>query len=259
MPSFVGDATTIYYEDTGGDGAPVLFSHGILMDHEMFDPQIEALANEFRCITWDQRGHGETTTEGSWSYWNSANDALRLLEHLDIEHAFFTGMSQGGFLSLRAALTAPDRVDGLALIDTQAGPEDPAVTPSYDAFLAAWTTEPTHDLAETVAAIILGPAPHEPWIEKWLARDPEAMREPYATLTSREDIHDRLPEIECPALVIHGEADPAISMDKAEALCTGLPRCEGLVRIPEAGHAANLSHPGVVTEALRDFFRRHAG
>lgn len=259
MPELVLGETTIYYEDTGGDGAPVLFSHGILMDHEMFAPQIEALRDELRCISWDERGHGATTTQGSWSYWDSANDALKILDHLDIEHAFFTGMSQGGFLSLRAALTAPERVDGLALIDTQAGPEDPAMAPTYDALVATWTTAPTRDLAETVASIILGPAHHEPWIEKWLAREPEAIREPYATLTAREDIHDRLHEIECPSLVIHGEADPAISMDKAEALCAGLPRCEGLIRIPEAGHAANLSHPGVVNEALRDFFRRHAG
>lgn len=259
MPTFSVEATTIYYEDTGGDGAPVLFSHGILMDHEMFAPQVAALREEFRCISWDQRGHGATETEGSWSYWDSAHDALALLDHLGIEHAFLTGMSQGGFLSLRAALTAQERVDGLALIDTQAGPEDPGVVPAYNAFLAAWTAEPTHDLAETVAGIILGPADHEPWIAKWLARPPEAMREPYATLTSREDIHDRLEEITCPALVIHGEADPAIGMDKAEALCGGLPRCEGVVRIPDAGHAANLSHPGVVNEALRDFFRRHAG
>jgi len=253
------DETDIYFEDTGGDGAAVVFSHGLLMDHEMFAPQVEALSGEFRCITWDERGHGETTTTGSWTYWDSADDLIALLDHLDIERAFLAGMSQGGFLQLRAALRAPARVVALAFIDSQAGAEDPALVPTYDAWLNAWTKEPSRTLAELVADVIVAPADREPWIEKWLSRPATDAIEPYRTLTSREDLHDRLGEITCPAIVIHGAADPAISMDKAEALCAGLPGCEGLIRIPEAGHAANLSHPGVVNEALRDFFRRHSG
>ena len=50
----------IYFEDSGGDGAAVIFSHGFLMDHEMFEPQVGALSGEFRCVTWDKRGFGQT-------------------------------------------------------------------------------------------------------------------------------------------------------------------------------------------------------
>ena len=252
-----GDAR-LYFEDTGGDGAAVIFSHGILMDHEMFEPQVRGLSGEFRCISWDQRGHGQSDQEGSWTYWDSAQDAIALLDHLELDHAFFCGMSQGGFLSLRAALLAPERVAGLALIDTQAGPENPDMLPIYQGMLAAWLAGPTVDLAEGAAGIILGPADHEPWVTKWLKLPHSWVEEPFATLAGREDIHDRLSEITCRALVIHGTADMAIPMALAEALCQGLSGCEGLVAIEGAGHAANLSHPGVVTEALRDFFRRHS-
>lgn len=251
-----GDAH-LFYEDSGGEGAAVVFSHGVLMDSEMFAPQITGLADEFRCISWDQRGHGQSDQSGSWTYWDSAQDVIALLDHLEIDHAFLVGMSQGGFLSLRAALLAPERVHGLGLIDTQAGPENPDMLPVYEGLLAAWLAGPTVDLAESVAQIILGPADHAPWVERWMARPHDWVKEPFNTLSTREDIHDRLAEITCRALVIHGEADVAISMDLAEALCNGLQNCEGLVRIEGAGHAANLSHPGVVTEALRDFFRRH--
>ena len=253
------DGARIYFEDTESDGVPVLFSHGILMDHEMFEPQVRSLSGEFRCITWDARGHGQTDHQGSFTYWDSAQDALALLDHLEIDHAFFVGMSQGGFLSLRAALLAPERVQGLGLIDTQAGSEDPAMAPAYEAMAAAWEQDPTRELAEGAAQIILGGADQEPWIAKWLARPNTALRDPFHALMNREDIHERLQEITCPALVIHGLDDPAISVDKAEALCEGLRRCEGLLRIEGGGHAANLTHPGVVTEALRDFFHRHAG
>ena len=248
----------LFYTDGGGDGAAVLFSHGILMDHEMFEPQVRSLTPEFRCIAWDQRGHGQSEHHGPFTYWDSAQDVIALLDHLEIDHAFLVGMSQGGFVSLRTALLAPERVSGLGLIDTQAGPEDPALVEGYNAFFDAWLQGPTAELAEMIAGVILGPADHAPWIAKWLARPKEWVRDPYETLVGREDLHDRLPEITCPALVLHGELDAAIRTDRAEALCTGLPRCEGIVRIEGGGHAANLSHPGVVTENLRDFFRRHA-
>ena len=252
-----GDAR-LFFEDTGGEGATVVFSHGILMDHEMFEPQVRSLTGEFRCISWDQRGHGQSDQAGSWTYWDSAQDLLALLDHLELDHAFLVGMSQGGFLSLRAALLAPERVQGLALIDSQAGPENPDMLPVYEGLHEAWLAGPSTDLAESVAEIILGPADHAPWLAKWLERPHEWVTEPFKTLSSREDIHDRLSEITCRALVIHGAADTAIPMELAEALCSGLPGCEGLVKIEGAGHASNLSHPGVVTEALRDFVRRHA-
>jgi pimeloyl-ACP methyl ester carboxylesterase len=258
MAFFDGSSARIYYEDTEGGGAALVFSHGILMDTEMFAPQVRSLSSEFRCVSWDQRGHGRTTQEGSFTYWDSAQDLISLLDHLELDHAFLVGMSQGGYVSQRVALLAPERVHGLALIDSHAGSEDPALVSAYDAFFESWMEEPTIELAEMVAGVILGPADHEPWVSRWMARPKEWVREPYKTLVGREDLHDRLHEISCPALVVHGELDAAIPMARAEALCAGLQRCDGLLRIPDAGHASNLSHPGVVTEALRDFFRRHS-
>jgi len=110
----------IYFEDTGG-GAPVILGHGFLMDHEMFAPQVAVLAPEFRVITWDERGFGLTEFDGKpFTYWDSARDCLALLDDLGIDRAVVGGMSQGGFLSLRAALTAPERVRALVLLDTSA-------------------------------------------------------------------------------------------------------------------------------------------
>ncbi|MFT3855833.1 MAG: alpha/beta hydrolase [Ilumatobacteraceae bacterium] len=63
----------IYFEDTGGEGAPVILGHGFLMDHEMFAPQVAALAPQYRVITWDERGFGQTEYDGEpFSYWDSA-------------------------------------------------------------------------------------------------------------------------------------------------------------------------------------------
>ena len=260
MPFADANGQTLYYEMTGAAGPHVIFSHGFLMDHEMFAPQVEALSDEFRCITWDERGFGDTTYTAPFDYWDSARDALALLTELGVDAAFFVGMSQGGFLSLRAALLEPDRVLGLGLIDTQAGVEDPATVPVYEAMTEQWATEgPGDGLAEGVASIIMSPGyDHSAWIDKWQAWPKERIRDPFQTLTGRDDIHDRLPEIDVPAIVFHGEADVAIEMSKAETLCRQLPRCDRLVRIPGAGHASNLSHPDEVTRPLRQFLKDHS-
>jgi pimeloyl-ACP methyl ester carboxylesterase len=258
MPFADVNGQHIFFEDSGGNGPAVILSHGFLMDHEMFAAQV-AVLSEFRCIAWDERGFGATAATGPFTFWDSADDALALLAHVGVERAFFVGMSQGGFLSLRAALRAPDRVRGLALIDSQAGPEPPEAIPLYEAMTDEWVANgPSDELAETIAGIILGPADHAPWIAKWQARPKEFIREPFRTLAGRDDVSDRLREITAPAIVFHGEADVAIPMEKAEQLQKELPNCEKLVRIPGAGHAANVSHPDVVNGPLLKFLRWHS-
>src|SRR6266481_3888407 len=109
MPSASVNGISIAYSDSGGDGPAVVLSHGYLMDSSMFEPQVAALAPEYRVISWDERGFGGTRATGPFSYWDSASDVLGLLDHLGIDKAVLGGMSQGGFLSLRAALLAPER------------------------------------------------------------------------------------------------------------------------------------------------------
>ena len=250
----------LYFEDSGGDGAPVLFSHGFLMDHEMFEPQVAALADEFRCITWDERGFGATAATAPFTYWDSADDALALLSHLGIDAAFFVGMSQGGFLSMRAALRAPERVRGLGLIDTQGGVEADDVRPLFEAMNADWVENGPSDVTlSAVADMIMSPGyDHSPWVAKWVARPKEDNVIPFRALMDRDDIWDRIPEITAPTIIFHGENDVAISMDKAERLESLLPHCEKLVRIAGAGHASNLSHPDEVNGPLRSFLRSHS-
>ncbi len=242
--------------DSGGDGLPVILAHGFLMDHEMFAPQVDALtAAGYRVITWDERGFGETEFDGEpFTYWDSAADCIGVLDHLGIDRAVVGGMSQGGFVSLRTALTAPDRVAGLILLDTQAGAEDPELAAGYEQMIETWLTAgPVDELAQVVAGIIIGdPDEGARWIAKWQARPKELMQQPSRTLMDRDDVTDRLGEITCPALVVHGTEDAAISMERAEALARGLPGADGVVTVGGA-HAACLTNPEPVNAAILEF------
>jgi len=70
---------------------------------------------------------------------------------------------------------------------------------------------------------------------------------------TRDDLTGRLGEIEAPALVIHGEQDLAIEAWRAQALVDGLPGARPMVRVAGAGHAASLTHPAPVNEAIGRF------
>jgi pimeloyl-ACP methyl ester carboxylesterase len=246
----------IFFTDSGGPGPVVVFSHGFLMDHSMFDAQVAVLTPAYRVITWDQRGFGATEfDEKPFTYWDSARDCLGLLDHLGIASAVLGGMSQGGFLSLRAALLAPDRVRALVLIDTAADAETLENVELYGDMLEAWVTiGPGDDLAAIVAGIIIDDPEHDRvWIARWQAAPHELLREPGRCLLEREDISGRLGEITCPALVIHGDNDSAIDSDRARALGAGLVGSDEVVMVEGAAHAANLTHPEPVNVALLRF------
>jgi pimeloyl-ACP methyl ester carboxylesterase len=258
MPFAEVNGQRIRFEDTGGAGAPVILSHGFLMDREMFAPQVDALSREFRVITWDERGFGETEFDGRpFTYWDSAQDCLSLLDHLGIEQAVLGGMSQGGFLSMRAALLAPERVRALVLIDTQSGVEDPERLPAYRQMQQTWLEHgPVDELAQTIANLIIGdPMLNEVWIAKWRQLPRESLKAPGDCLFDRDDITDRLGEIQSPAIVFHGTADQSIEIEKAEQLSEALPGCTGLVRVEGGPHASNLTHPEQVNGPLLEFLR----
>jgi 3-oxoadipate enol-lactonase len=259
MPIAEVNGQRIYYEDSGGPGPAVMFSHGFLMDHEMFAPQVEVLSDEFRCITWDERGFGRTPVSGSFSFYDSAQDCLAVLDHLGIAQATLVGMSQGGFLSLRAALTAPARAKALVLIDTQAGVEDPVALAGYNGLRDEWVANGPANVQETVAGLILGGGVDPtPWFEKWAGLPRDGFTLTFGCLAERDDITERLGEIACPALIFHGDGDQAIAMDRAEALRDGLAGCEQLVVVEGAAHAGNLSHPDQVNGPLLEFLRKYA-
>jgi pimeloyl-ACP methyl ester carboxylesterase len=246
----------LHYEDTGGDGPVVVFSHGLFMDGSMFDPQVEAFHDRYRCVTWDERGHGETgdATE-PFSYWDSADDLAALLASLGVKRAVLAGMSQGGFLSLRCALRYPELVRALILIDTQAGVEDPERLPGYQAMVDQWLANgPDQGMLDVIAGLILGEGyPEAPaWQEKWRRQSDENLVQVFTTLATREDIHDRLAEIDVPAIVIHGEADASIALEIGRNLADGLPDAEFVI-VPGAGHAANLTHPELVNPQIERF------
>ena len=253
MPNALINGVNIYYEDTGSNLPAVVLSHGFLMDHEMFAPQVAALKSTHRVITWDERGFGGTLAIDEFTYWDSAKDVLGLMDFLGIDSAVIGGMSQGGFLSLRVALTAPERVRGLILLNTQAGLEEPGSDEGYMLMHDTWMEHGPEPVQEFIASLILGPGEWPEWFAKWAVLNKESFSRAFRCLLGRDDITSRLGSISCPALIVHGDADAAIPLSKAEVLRDGLGGKVQYVVVPGGPHAANLTHPEPVNAAIAQF------
>lgn len=251
----------LYYEDTGGSGPAIVFSHGLLLDGTMFSPQVAALRDRYRCIVWDERGHGKTATDTlpSFSYYDSANDLSALLSFLEIESAILVGVSQGSFLGMRCALIHPERVRALVLIAAQAGIDDQKTLAGYRALLEAWIAagKLPEEIATTIEHIIFGPnwPGASAWKEKWRAKTAPNLISAFDTLARRDDISDKIASIRVPTLVIHGDADIAIPLAKAQAMKEAIPNAE--LKVIAGGHSVNMTNPGPVNAAIKDFLERH--
>jgi pimeloyl-ACP methyl ester carboxylesterase len=251
------------FDDTGGNRPAIIFSHGFGMTRAMFAPQLAAFGPTHRCITWDSRAHGGSPTDGPFDYWDSARDALAVLDHVGVERAVFVGTSQGGFLSLRAALLAPERVRAIAVIGSSATAESAEKRAVYtqmrDVFVAGGPAGPPEELLKTFAHLCLGSDRiAETWKPVWRAWPSEQFALAFRTLVDRDDIAGRLSQISAPTLVLHGADDAALAPTLGQAIAAGVRNPEGFVLVEHGTHYLNLTHPEPVNAALKLMLEKYA-
>src|SRR5436309_15816077 len=128
MADFRGKRLKTHYVEQG-EGDAVLFVHGFVMDHTMYEAQFEELPDRYRCIAIDLRGHGHTECpDGPWSMQDSVDDVVELIDGLGIAACHLAGMSWGGMIAVRIAVQRPELLRSVILIDTSADEETPDQT-----------------------------------------------------------------------------------------------------------------------------------
>ncbi|MGQ3414154.1 alpha/beta fold hydrolase [Natrinema sp. LN54] len=244
-----------------GEGQPIVFAHGTLMDRTMFAPQLEALQDEYRAIAYDLRARTDRYAPG-YDLWDLTDDCAALLDGLGEDSAVIAGMSMGGFTALRFALAYPDRVDGLVLIDSIATPHPDEERAEYSALVEPYedALEPLpREIAAGSTAELFGETTLEEnrelveaWVDRWATYPGKAVYHELNSWLGREDVTDRLSEIDVPTLIVHGEEDSTLPPSRAEPMLEELPDAE-MELIPEAGHTSTLENPEPVTDAIRAF------
>ena len=106
------------YLDWGGDGPPIIALHGLASSAHWYDLVCPYLRSQYRIVSPDQRGHGQTTQAPSGYDWSTlASDVVGLMDHLEIERAAVLGHSWGGNVATGLAAKFPKRVSALVMID----------------------------------------------------------------------------------------------------------------------------------------------
>lgn len=244
----------------GPEGAPVItFSNSLMTDTGLWDSQVQDLAQRFRIIRYDQRGHGGSSP-GTTAYGldELADDIVGIWDRLGIRQSHLVGLSMGGMTALGLALRHPDRLISCTMCSMRAD--------APQAFRDSWNER--IDLANTQGMEALA----DPTVGRWFPADftDDAVRSQVKDMvrgTSLEgflgcveairglDYLDRAPSLNVPALFLAGGADGVLPQ-AMEDLAGRVPdSC--YVRFEGAGHLINLERPAEFNRAVADFVDRH--
>ena len=266
MPSIDRNGVPIHFEDVGS-GPPIVMGHSILCSGVMWMYQLPKLAEHYRVINIDQRGHGRSVpATGPYELPDMAEDAFAVLDHIGIERAVWAGLSMGGMVAMHAAVTAPDRVAALLLLDTHAGEETMYKKLKYRAMSFGAKAFGIRPFFPAVIPLLFGRttlAENQTLVDEWKPRFEEIHVPSLATavgaLTRRPSILRDLGEVRCPSLVIVGDEDASLPPILSREIVDALPNAS-LVVIPKAGHLSALEQPEAVTEAMVSFLDEvHSG
>ena len=241
-----------------GSGPAVLFSHGTLMDATIFEPQLDHLAERgYRAVAYNS--HVLTGEPAAHTVGDLVEDCRTLMDALGIGKCVLAGMSVGGFMALEFALAYPERLSGLIVIAATSKGYSAEEREAYHRQFGKLDIDGMvpRDFAEWVAPFCFGETTMarnktlvEHWVERWATTMPaRAVHFQGGSWIDKEDMTERLAAARLPALVVHGEEDVPLPIDRAQATADALPSATFL-RVPEAGHSVNLEQPAVVNAAI---------
>ena len=258
MPSIDFNGVSLNYRIDGADGAPaLLMSNSLGTNLDMWDWQVDALAASFRVIRYDSRGHGKSSApKGPYSIEMLAQDALGLLDALNIRRVHFCGLSKGGMVGQWLGVHASDRLNRLVLANTS-----PFMPPRE-----LWEQRIETVLSDGMAAL------EQTIIQRWFSEEfiaaiPAAIAkvrdmilttpaQGYAAccMAIRDmDQRDSLTAVRTPTLVIVGDADPATPPDHGALIQSRIKGCE-LITL-QAAHLSNVEQPQAFTSAVLAFLK----
>lgn len=233
----------IFYAARGA-GPPLVCLHGAGGTHTHWGYVLAGLSESARVLAPDLPGHGRSRGPAPSTVAGYGAAALALLDALGLERAILAGHSMGAAAAIEAALAAPGRIAGLALVGAAARLR---VAPAILAGLAA---DPAAAIDQLVTMMYPGPSAHlrAPAAAAYL-RDPDLLRADFAACDGW-DARARVPALACPALVICGEGDVMTPPRLATELA-GMLAGSRLALLPEVGHVPMLEAPEATVEAMR--------
>jgi pimeloyl-ACP methyl ester carboxylesterase len=250
---------TLAFNDRG-TGLPIVFLHAFPLNRTMWAKQEDALSSQFRVITIDLRGHGESDAP-LWHYSldQAADDVHGLLDYLSIRQAVFVGLSMGGYILFAFYRKYAEYVKGLVLADTKAQADtDEGKQARFEMAQIAYK-QGGRAIADVMIPKLLSPATIQTRPE--LVQRVRTMIEgnqvsgiagDLMAMAARADSLPLLNQITCPTQIIVGELDLPTPPSDAKLMADQIPNVHFAI-IPGAAHLSNMEQPGLFNETVRSF------
>lgn len=263
MKIAVNNLSLNYTERGLPNGLPVVFIHGFPFDHTMWEPQMKALPNDIRAITYDIRGHGDSEVgDGQYSIEYFVDDLIGLLDHLVIQQAVICGLSMGGYVALRAIERHPDRFKALILCDTRSEPDGNEAKVKRAGQAKAVKANGTKEFAAgfVKAVFTQQSLDSKPEIVGKIrsiieATSPTGISGTLLAMASRTDTTPALSSIKVPTLILVGEHDTLTPPSASQAMKEKIAGAEMHV-IPGSAHMSNLENAEFFNEKLIGFLKK---
>ena len=247
----------VHHEESGRSRAPALvLVNSLGTDSRVWDALAPFLAERFRLIAYDKRGHGLTdATPGPYSIGGLSSDLARLLDFLDVRGAVICGLSIGGMIAQQLAVSRPDLVCGLVLMDTAhkigdatmwqgriEAVEQEGIASIADGILQRWFARPFHERrADELAG----------W-RNMLTRTPVVGYAACCAAIRDADLTAAAAAIAVPTLCLVGASDGATPPALVQALAA-LIRDARFEEIADAGHLPCVERPEAVARTMLNF------
>ena len=235
-----------------GKGTPLVLLHGYPLDHHLWDEVAPLLEDTFDLIIPDLRGFGGSSTIDSfYSMEDMASDIAALLDHLGIQKSAIVGHSMGGYVALAFARLYPERVSGLGLVSSQvlSDPEDRKQGRYKSA--AEVADKGIASVVETMTPKFTSDARLQEFARKSMeGQQPAAYIGTLKAMAERVDSTPLLSSLNVPVVVVHGDSDALIPIDRAREVKAAISGAH-LVEIPGAGHMPMMESPEKTAEALK--------
>ncbi|MCX6253706.1 MAG: alpha/beta hydrolase [Bacteroidia bacterium] len=263
------NGTSLYYEITG-NGTPIVFLHGFTCDHRNWDPQVKYFSKKYKVITYDARGHGQSSMPDTIPY-SYADDLAALMDYLKIEKAVVVGHSMGGTPAFFYAFNHPERVLALVLAEGGAYISDttlisPKNIQDYFSGLSYVNNVFQKEGIEKAKAALLTINPIKNAAENPLSRDlMKAMIHDYSgwhwhNRDPQKSNPDGTPELmgklKTPTLIITGGLSHALIKQLVAAQNKYIPNSKKVV-LSNSNHMLNLENPDQFNNELLTFLKEN--
>ncbi len=251
----------IYYE-TDGSGHAVVFIHGLSLDRRLWDGQVGPLSRSYMMVRYDLRGHGlSEAPRTGYSLPHYARELRELVDCLGLRRPSLVGLSMGGNVAIEYALTYPDRLETLTLVDSGLmGFEDTgAFTRTMEKRKALVRREGVGEkfVRAFMMSVLFKRVRRDP-AKRQLARSMVAAWSGASWLDTavypkpERSQAERVHAIKAPTLVLVGEHDDRRFHHIADLLASRIPVVRKHV-VPDAGHLPPMESPEALNDALLDF------